>query len=174
MYLLPILILRFKAFQAFSLRCYQEPVAPNIFIVLNQTAVPANFNLLSRSGLAQSEMQAHVTMRRIASATLDLAHLHASARGYLDARSDSASVAPRANGSKNEPAVIVRCVVPQEVGSLIGVGDKNINITVVVKISKSRAAAYSFQQQPAARRIGHIVECTIASVQKKADFAAGM
>lgn len=52
LYLLPILILRFKAFQAFSLRCYQKPVAPNIFIVFNQAARPADFNIFSRNGLA--------------------------------------------------------------------------------------------------------------------------
>lgn len=52
LYLLSILILCFKAFQAFSLRCYQEPVAPNIFIVFNRTARPADFNIFNRSGLA--------------------------------------------------------------------------------------------------------------------------
>lgn len=151
LHLLSILIPRFKAFQSFSLCCYQEPVALNILIVFNQTAGPADFNVLSRSGLAQSKMQAHVTVGRIASAALDLAHLHAPARCYLYARSDSASVAPRANGSKNEPVVPAGSVIPQEVGSLTGVGDKNINITVVVIISKSRAAAYLFQQLSVAR-----------------------
>ena len=87
-------------------------------------------------------MQTHIALTEVTGAAFHLSKLrHKSRCNNLHLRADGIRVARRSNESQVEPIVLIGAFVQKEVGSLIGIGDKEIDIAIIVIVAKGNAAA---------------------------------
>ena len=100
---------------------------------------PSNADLVYALGLAQSEMNAHIIMGKIASSTAHLANLRSTCGFDLDTGSESITIAGAADQTKADPRFAIAPVIPIQTRPGIDVDHKDIDISVVVVIAECSA-----------------------------------
>ena len=88
-------------------------------------------------------MQTYITLTEVTGTALHLSKLRFKTRCKKpDARADGIPVAHRTNEFHVEPIVLIGAFVQEEIGCLIGIGDEDINVAIIVVVAEGNAAAH--------------------------------
>src|SRR5262249_32187292 len=132
---------------------------------LNLSTGPSNGHLGHLRLGPESEVQARIVLRDIASSRSHFAHLHRFSRLYRDARSDRHAVALRANQLEEDAMIVIPRAIDQQRGKLADIQDHDVHISVVVDIAESRAP--SAMRGKSGHDLGNVLESAIAVVAEQ-------
>ena len=102
---------------------------------------PFYFDQINDLGIADTKVKAQVALRHDAGARVDLVDLRVFSDRHASARANRAAITLRANQFEFDPIVLISPVISQERRSVIHVEDHDVDVSIVVVISKSAAAA---------------------------------
>ena len=112
-------------------------------------------------------MQAHITLTKVTRSALNLSKLGLKPRGKkLHSRADGIPVARRTNEFQIEPIVLIGTFVSKEIGRLIGIGDEDVDVTIIVVVAKGNAAAHFVYIQSGAALFGNLIQRAVTPVSE--------
>src|ERR1700682_5266516 len=126
-----------KSLSFLALDDLQDLIGLNVLQNLNPSAGPAQLNFFDSCITAQPKMDALIrgTSETPRSGYMVVLH-QAGFSCDFDARANSVSVAFDANRLKQNPMVVVRCGVVEQLGTITNGGYNHINLAVVIEIAE--------------------------------------
>ena len=112
-------------------------------------------------------MDTQVTKCEITATTFHFRILREFTRNNFDARTNRRTIAFRADCLHLYPIVAVSTLIPQEIGGLVPVRDKDIDVTVVIIVAKSSGTACLNQREAFPHLRRDIRKPPIAQVPKE-------
>src|SRR3954470_12735944 len=125
---------------------------------------PAHVDAVHARGERQPEVHAELVLREIAAAAANLLPLLDAAGDAPHPCADRIAIRRDAGELQGDPVVARVALTAEEIGPIVDVRDRHIDLTVVVEITKGRAAPCLWRRDRRAEPLRHVNETSIARV----------
>src|SRR2546426_2079508 len=117
---------------------------------IDNAAGPTHLDEVDCGPLLEAEVQPQIILREVTAAAADLVYLGQAARGDLHARPDAVPITFHADRFHEHRVILIPTIVAQQLWRPIQIVDDNVNVTIVIDITKGGSAARTFFSQGAA------------------------